>query len=293
MPIPNWGPSKGKNVPDGDAYVKDNPPPPGGLFTLDAVQPEGASAATLGPVAEGKGVAEAILGNVARTAQNPSLGKWGTQKSVDFHTPLDASAANAMGQQQALVIQALQAQAAGDPNSQAQQQLLQGYGNAQAQQASLGSTMRGQSHGAALRGVQQGQQGIQRGLAGDQQMLMLQERQAAQAQLAQQLAQQQQGDLTQAKIASEGNLREAAMNQGMSQFYAGNNIALAIALSKLKGEGEQAAYGFGLDRSDTNNRLVGNLLNAGAAAAGTAAQYGSPPPSSSQQKIDKAFDGED
>ena len=73
--------------------------------------------------------------------------------------------------QQQRVIQELQAQAAGDPNSQAQQQLQQGYQSAQGQQSSLGSTMRGQSAGAARQGIAAGQQGIQRGYVGDQQML--------------------------------------------------------------------------------------------------------------------------
>lgn len=114
------------------------------------------------------------------------------------------------------VIQALQRQAAGDPNSQAQQQLRQSLANAQAQQASLGSTMRGQSAGAAMRSIRAGQQGIQRTGAGEAQMLQLQEQEAARQMLAQLLAQQQGFDIQGAQAGANYKLGDTSLaNAGM------------------------------------------------------------------------------
>lgn len=167
--------------------------------------------------------------------------------------------------EQQKVIQALQQQARGDLNSLAQQQLQQGYGQARAQQSSLGSTMRGQGAGAAMRGIQQGQQGIQRGFAGDQQMLMLQEQQAAQALLAQMLQQQQGQDIGQAGAMSNTTLGSQGLDDAMRQFYAGGALGMDLAATERENAIARAKLGF----QDANTALTQQLFNAGAQGAAT------------------------
>jgi hypothetical protein len=193
--------------------------------------------------------------------------------------------------QQQQVIQDLQRQAAGDPNSLAQQQLQQGYGAAQAQQSSLGSTMRGQSAGAAMRSVQAGQQGIQRGLAGDQQMLQAQEQQAAQAMLAQLLAQQQGQDITQATGMAQGVNQGGALNEAMKQFYA--QQGLELGLGREQRDKERQLTSLGLDQGYANLTKVAadRVVQAGAGLFGNLATSGGSGPRSSQQTIDDAFNG--
>lgn len=174
--------------------------------------------------------------------------------------------------QQNQVIQDLQRAAMGDPNSRAQQQLQQGYGAAQSQQASLGSTMRGQSAGAAMRGIQAGQQGIQRGLAGDQQMLQLQEQQSAQAMLAQLLAQQQGQDISQAQGMAGGVQGSQGLSDAMRQFYLGGGVGMDLAGTERDNQIGRAQAGF----NDQQSALTNQLFNAGAgAAAGALGTYGS------------------
>jgi hypothetical protein len=194
--------------------------------------------------------------------------------------------------EQQRVIQALQAQAAGDPNSLAQQQLGQAYQGAQSQQSSLGSTMRGQSAGAAMRGIQAGQQGIQRSLPGDQQMLMLQEQQAAQAMLAQLLAQQQGQDITQATGMANTQLQGQQLDEAMKQFYAQQGLNAGIAREQTGWDRLVAGLGYDLETSKLVQDSINKGLQTGAAALNTAAQAwgggGSPSP---QQTIDDAFNG--
>lgn len=191
--------------------------------------------------------------------------------------------------EQQRVIQALQQQARGDLNSLAQQQLQQGYGQARAQQSSLGSTMRGQGAGAAMRGIQQGQAGIQRGFAGDQQMLMLQEQQAAQALLAQMLQQQQGQDIAQATGMAGTTNQANALNEAMKQFYAQMGSGLNIEQGQIGAERNAAQYGFDLATQELGNRLLNQGAQAAAGAAGTVA--GMDWRSESQKKIDDAFYG--
>lgn len=167
--------------------------------------------------------------------------------------------------EQQRVIQALQQQARGDLNSLAQQQLQRGYGQARAQQSSLGSTMRGQGAGAAMRGIQQGQAGIQRGFAGDQQMLMLQEQQAAQALLAQMLQQQQGQDIGQAGAMSNTTLGSQGLDDAMRQFYVGGALGMDLAATERENAIERAKLGF----QDANTALTQQLLNMGAQGAAT------------------------
>lgn len=189
-----------------------------------------------------------------------------------FSNPYSSINSEQARAEQQRVIQDLQRSAAGDMNSLAQQQLRQGYGAAQAQQSSLGSTMRGQSAGAAMRGVQQGQQGIQRGLAGDQQMLKLQEQQAAQALLAQMLAQQHQQDIMQAQGSAQGALGAQGLNQGMQQFYTSGLIGQMLGNYQYGADMGRANLGFDLESQSVLDQNRRDALNALATAGTTAAQ---------------------
>ena len=179
--------------------------------------------------------------------------------------------------EQQRVIQALQAQAAGDPSSQAQQQLRNAYGQAQAQQSSLGSTMRGQSAGAALRGIQQGQQDIARGLPGDQQMLQLQEQQAAQSMLAQMLQQQQQQDIAQAHGMAGAQNDASALQNAMNQFYATAGSNYDISRGQIGAERDRAGLGFDLEGAGLTNALLQQLSQSGAGALGTISNWSNRP----------------
>lgn len=176
--------------------------------------------------------------------------------------------------EQQRLIQALQAQAAGDPNSQAQQQLQNAYGQARAQQSSLGSTMRGQSAGAAQRGIQQGQQQIQRALPGDQQMLLLQEQQAAQQMLSQLLDQQRGQDTSwQQGLSGVTNARQA-----LDDFYKQFNVAQEFGLDVggRDAQMQQILQRLGLDAQNrqASDQAFQNMLNAIATASGGAMNMG-------------------
>ena len=193
----------------------------------------------------------------------------------DFYSKQNAASRPAIGfnttnqdqsrLEQQRVIQDLQQQARGDMNSLAQQQLGQSYGQARAQQSSLGSTMRGQGAGAAMRGVQQGQADIQRGFAGDQQMLKLQEQQAAQALLAQMLQQQQQQDIGQAGAMSNVTLGSQGLDDAARQFYAGGMLGMDLSATERENQIARAKLGF----QDANSALTQQLVNMGAQAAAT------------------------
>lgn len=269
MPTPNWGPQAGTPMDQAtfDAYVASNPP---GVATNNVYW----------------GGASPSGGAAAPTPDYWSQFYLNGPASVQMPQFQTANQDQARAQQQQ-VIQDLQRQAMGDPNSRAQQQLRQGYGAAQAQQASLGSTMRGQSAGAAMRGVQAGQQGIQRGLAGDQQMLQLQEQQAAQQMLAQLLAQQQGQDITQAQGTANAALGAQSLDEAMRQFYAQQGSRYNVEQGQIQGERGRAQLGFDLEGADITNRLIRQGVNA--AATGLATWAGQP--KSSQQTIDDAFNG--
>lgn len=304
MPTPNWGPQAGQpmNQVQFDDYVVKHPP---GQASADAPNIYG-TGSPWGPSADPY---SSPAGNdplhPSGIGANAAVADKGAQYWEDFYgkgpgyvapVQFDATNADELRRQQGLVIQALQAQAAGDPNSQAQQQLMQGYGNAQAQQASLGSTMRGQSHGAALRGVQQGQQGIQRGLAGDQQMLMLQEQQAAQAQLAQQLAQQQALDASQAGATADGANKNTALSNDATSAYARGRLSAALGREGRARDSKLSSLGISTGFNNAYKDLVDQSISAATSAAATGlstlGSFGSKP-ESSQSKIDKAFNGED
>lgn len=170
--------------------------------------------------------------------------------------------------EQMRVIQAIQAQAAGDPNSQAQQQLAQGYQNAQSQQSSLGSTLRGQSAGAAQRGIQAGQAALGSQMPGQQQMLMLQEQQAAQAMLAQMLAQQRSQDAAwQQGLSGIANDRQGLANANQ-QFTVGTQYGLDRGMRDANLDLARTRLGLDLEQRNTDRQGLNQWLNAIGSAAG-------------------------
>lgn len=164
--------------------------------------------------------------------------------------------------EQQRVIQMLQAQAAGDPNSQAQQQLRNAYAGAQSQQSSIGSTMRGQSAGAAMRSIGRGQQDIARSLPGDQQMLQLQEQQAAQAMLAQLLQQQHQQDIGQANAMAGNALGNRGIGDQSQGFYLNGMLGQDIGASDRASEIARARLGFNDQMRGLYTQLANNGVNA-------------------------------
>ena len=269
MPTPNWGPQNGVPMDDAtfDAYVAANPPG----MSINGVSWGGKTPSLIPSIPSDQ---LNKTGDTNPYWYNLFKDKFNQQRpNIDFQTGNQDQART----QQQQVIQDLQRQAAGDPNSLAQQQLSQGYGAAQAQQSSLGSTMRGQSAGAAARSTMAGQQGIQRGYAGDQQMLQAQEQQAAQAMLAQLLAQQQGQDINQAQGMAGGTLGSQGLSDAMKQFYGGGMLNADLAATERQNQIGRAKVGF----EDQMTALTQNLLNqgmqAGATAVGTYGNFGSKP----------------
>lgn len=176
--------------------------------------------------------------------------------------------------EQARVIQALQAQARGDMNTLGQQQLAQGFQQAGAQQRSLGSSIRGTGGGAGLRAGMLGAADTQRGLVGQQEMLKLQEQQAAQAMLAQLLAQQQAQDVGLAGSMASGSLANQQLNQEMERFYGGLAQAGDIYAYQRAADLERAQAGYDLEARDAEARNAARLAQAGATAAGAISRFG-------------------
>lgn len=183
--------------------------------------------------------------------------------------PLDTSNANAARTWQQQLIQDLQQQAAGNPNSVAQKQLESSYTNARAGASALGSSVRGTGGGAGLRAGVQGAGNVQRGFEGDKAALMLQEQQAAQALLAQQLAAERGLDASQAQAMAQNSLANTGLDNAMMQFYTGGGINNALAGTNINNDRARATMGFDLEGRALENELMNRY--AGAAATATAA----------------------
>lgn len=188
----------------------------------------------------------------AAAARGQAAGPWdaffangvnSTRPGVGFDTT-NQDQSRAWQQQ---VMQDLQRQAAGDPNSRAQQQLSQGYADARAGQSALGSTMRGTGGAAGLRHGVMGAGSLQRGYAGDQQMLMAQEQQSAQAALAQMLAQQRQQDAGQAQAMAGNAMGNQRLDDALQQYYTQGTIGRALAGHQYGADLSRAQLGFDLD----------------------------------------------
>jgi hypothetical protein len=206
-------------------------------------------------------------------------------------TAFDASNADqARGWQQQLM-QDLQRQAAGDPNSRAQQSLTQGYGAARAGQSALGSGLHGTGGGAGLRAGVLGAGNVQRNYAGDQQILMTQEQQAAQALLAQQLAAQRGQDAQQAQGVATNTLGNQALTNAMNQFYSTQGLQSGLNREQTSFDRIRTNLGLDLENANFANRVSGMGVQALGTAGATAASFAGGKKKTSQQAADDAFDG--
>lgn len=169
------------------------------------------------------------------------------------------------------IMQDLQRQAAGDLNSRAQQGLTGAYAQARAGQSALGSGLRGTGGGAGLRAGAMGAGNVQRGYAGDQQMLLLQEKQAAQAALAQQLAAMRQQDAGQAQAMAGNSIANQSLNNAMQQFYTQGGIQSDIGAQQTQAERARATLGFDLEGRNIQSEMLNRAAGAAATAGGAAA----------------------
>lgn len=217
-------------------------------------------------------------------------GATSTRPGVGYNTT-NADAARTWQQQ---MIQDLQQAAAGNPNSAAQKGLVNSYTEARAGQSALGSSMRGTGGGAGLRAGVAGAGTVQRGFEGDKAMLMLQEKEAAQALLAQQLAQQRATDAAQAQGMANNALGNQNLDDAMRQFYESQGLNFGTEQTQLQADAGRARMGFDLEASDTADRFGRKAVGAGATFLGTLGRQQSSGGGgkTSQQTIDDAFNGE-
>jgi hypothetical protein len=106
-------------------------------------------------------------------------------------------------------------------------------------------------------------------------MLQLQEQQAAQAMLAQMLAQQQGQDITQAQGMAQGTLGSQGMDDAMRQFYLGGGVGQDLASTQRDNDAARAAMGYQDQQSALTNQLFNAGVGAGAGALGTIGTMGS------------------
>lgn len=171
------------------------------------------------------------------------------------------------------LIQSLQAQATGSRETQAQNQLGAGFRSALAQQSSLGSSARGLSSGAAMRGIGQRQAAVRSELPGQQQMLQLQEQQAAQALLQQLMEQQRQQDFSDAENRAQTALAQQDMLNRYRQSLMGAGIEGQSAQQGRLLDSELASKGLNLERQQMDRQFMQDLMGGGAAALGTVSSY--------------------
>lgn len=233
-------------------------PTPDHVFPMSEVDqnPNSVSLSTL-PNNEGNTFWNNYFANGAASSRAP----------VQFNTT-NADAARTWQQQ---MIQDLQQAAAGNPNSRAQQGLQAGYADARAGQSALGSSMRGTGGGAGLRVGATGAGNVQRGYEGDKSMLMNQEKEAAQALLAQQLAQVRATDAAQAQAMAANALGNQSLDDNMRQFYTAGGIGSAVSQTQTAADRARASMGFDLEGQDLRDEMLkrygGSLATAGATAA--------------------------
>lgn len=170
------------------------------------------------------------------------------------------------------LLQELQAQASGNLNSRAQQSLRESVVGAQAQQRALGSTMRGTGGGAGLRAGARGASDVGRGLAGQQQLLKVQEQQRAQQAMAQLLAQMRGQDAdwqgANAQNWLDNNQRFLDYDTFLQEFGLKN----ALSREEMNAMLGQSILGEEMDQQAFTRELGGAAIGAAAGAAGAAAE---------------------
>jgi len=187
---------------------------------------------------------------------------------------IDFSNSDASRQWQNSLIQDLQRQAAGDLNSRAQQSLAQGFDSARNQQMALGSAQRGTGGAAGLRAGQRGAGDVSRGQAGAQQMLMLQEQQTAQQQLAQMLAAQRGLDAQQANAYSQNWLANNQMQNDWVNYMNQQSLGTGLEQQQQQAELARAILGTDVSNRDFAQRAAGQGAQAVAGLAGAVSQMG-------------------
>lgn len=190
----------------------------------------------------------------------------------------DTSAADAARQQQMQVIQQLQSLAAGDMNSQAQQNLRASYDQSQQAQSALGSSQRGVGAGAQMQQVQQSQGMLQTSLAGQQELLKQQQMLAAQQMLAQQLGNVQGMDLSQAQAQSQAALQGSALQAAMEQFLAGQGAQYQLGQADIRNQANNAAFNQGVIGGQYANQAGGMLAGAAGGTMAMLGQFGNTSP---------------
>jgi hypothetical protein len=166
-------------------------------------------------------------------------------------------------------IQDLQTQAAGNMNSRAQQELQGQNRMGQQSQYALASGQRGGDMRAANQMA--GRVGAQ--LPGQANVLKLQEQQAAQAMLAQMLAQQQGQDITQANDQSQMALRGQALQDAHNQFMMGQGAAQELGATQLQHDTNLMQAGYDLESDDISKDWFNKGMGAGAGAIGTLSNF--------------------
>lgn len=187
------------------------------------------------------------------------------------YNPDFSNSEQARGWQQQLV-QDLFKQASGSLDTRAQQSLAQNTQNAAAQQQALGSSIRGAGGGAGLRAGSMGAGNVERGLAGQQQMLKTQEQQQAQSALAALYAQMRGMDQSQAQTAANAALQNQSAgndwNYSLAQQGAGNAIESQQQLMELL----SAALGINTTNNNIANQYGQSLAQAGGTAVSALSQ---------------------
>lgn len=239
------------------------------------------------------------------SAYDPSLGQWwqnffATDKSGPSAVGYDTTnSEQARGWQQQLV-QDLYKQASGSLDTRAQQSLAQNTQNAAAQQQALGSSIRGAGGGAGLRAGSMGAGNVERGLAGQQQMLKTQEQQQAQSALAALYAQMRGMDQSQAQAGANVALQNQSLLNDWLYGREQQSAQGGMQNEQQQAEAIRALLGIQQNYTDWANQMAAKGIQAGATLFGTLSQSGgsgseagdSPyGPGYAQSSIDDAFNG--
>lgn len=215
------------------------------------------------------------------------------------YNPDFSNSEQARGWQQQLV-QDLFKQASGSLDTRAQQSLAQNTQNAAAQQQALGSSIRGAGGGAGLRAGSMGAGNVERGLAGQQQMLKTQEQQQAQSALAALYAQMRGMDQSQAQAGANVALQNQSLLNDWLYGREQQSAQGGMQNEQQQAEAIRALLGIQQNYTDWANQMAAKGIQAGATLFGTLSQSGgsgseagdSPyGPGYAQSSIDDAFNG--
>jgi len=192
-------------------------------------------------------------------------------KGPQDYNPDFSNANQGRGWQQAL-IQDLYKQASGSMDTNAQHSLASNTQAAEQQQQALGSSIRGAGGGAGLRAGNAGAANVERGLAGQQQQLKVQEQQQGQSALAALLAQQRGMDQSQAQLAANAALQNQSQRNDWQYGLDQQGTANALESQQQYMELLAAALGINTTNSNIANQYGQQLAQAGGTAVSALAQ---------------------